>query len=47
MIAAHKVKVIGRYKHPLWLTIFGVLVVLVMAWMGGYTLVKQLPALFS
>ncbi|SIQ50092.1 NRAMP family divalent metal transporter [Pontibacter lucknowensis] len=47
LIAAHKVKVIGRYKHPLWLTIFGVLVVLVMAWMGGYTLVKQLPALFS
>jgi Mn2+/Fe2+ NRAMP family transporter len=45
--AAHKTKVVGRYKHPLWLTIFGVLVVLVMAWMGGYTLVKQLPALFG
>src|SRR5690606_1173085 len=47
LIAAHKVKVIGRYKHPLWLTVFGILVVLLMAWMGGYTLVQQLPALFS
>ncbi|WP_299985240.1 NRAMP family divalent metal transporter [uncultured Pontibacter sp.] len=47
LIAAHKAKVIGSYKHPLWLTVFGILVVLVMAWMGGYTLVKQLPALFS
>ncbi|GGG20217.1 NRAMP family divalent metal transporter [Pontibacter amylolyticus] len=47
LIAAHKTKIIGRYKHPLWLTVFGLLVVLVMAWMGGYTLVKQLPALFG
>ncbi|MDO6389717.1 divalent metal cation transporter [Pontibacter sp. BT731] len=47
LIAAHKTEIIGRYKHPLWLTVFGVLVVLVMAWMGGYTLVKQLPALFG
>jgi Mn2+/Fe2+ NRAMP family transporter len=47
LIAAHKTKVIGRYKHPLWLTVFGILVVLVMAWMGGYTLLKQLPALFG
>ncbi|MEJ8803815.1 NRAMP family divalent metal transporter [Pontibacter sp. H249] len=45
--AAHKRKVVGDYKHPVILTIFGVLVVLVMAWMGGYTLVQQLPALFK
>lgn len=47
LIAAHKKEIIGRYKHPLWLTVFGLLVVLVMAWMGGYTLLKQLPALFG
>ncbi|MFD2248185.1 NRAMP family divalent metal transporter [Pontibacter ruber] len=46
LIAAHKKKIIGDYRHPLWLTIFGILVVLVMAWMGGYTLLKQLPELF-
>lgn len=47
LIAAHKTKIVGDYKHPFWLTIFGVFVVLLMAWMGGYTLLKQLPALFS
>lgn len=47
LLAAYRSKIVGNYRHPLWLTIFGVLVVLVMAWMGGYTLVQQLPALFS
>ncbi|WP_345160505.1 NRAMP family divalent metal transporter [Pontibacter saemangeumensis] len=46
LIAAYNRKVVGAYRHPLWLTVFGVLVVLVMAYMGGYTLVQQLPALF-
>lgn len=45
--AAHKHQVVGDYKHPIILTVFGALVVLVMAWMGGYTLVQQLPALFE
>ena len=44
--AAHKRKVVGDYRHPVLLTVFGAMVVLVMAWMGGYTLVEQLPALF-
>ncbi|WP_242927678.1 NRAMP family divalent metal transporter [Pontibacter vulgaris] len=47
LIAAHKKKIIGNYKHPLWLTIFGFIVVLVMAWLGGYTLINQLPTLFE
>lgn len=46
LIAAYNRKVVGAYRHPLWLTVFGVLVVLVMAYMGGYTLLQQLPALF-
>ncbi len=46
LIAAYNRKVIGTYRHPLWLTIFGALVVLVMAGMGGYTLLQQLPSLF-
>ncbi|MBC5992025.1 NRAMP family divalent metal transporter [Pontibacter cellulosilyticus] len=45
--AAHKSKIVGDYKHPIILTVFGLFVVLVMAWMGGYTLVEQLPALFN
>lgn len=46
LIAAYNRKVVGAYRHPLWLTVFGVLVVLVMAYMGGYTLLQQLPTLF-
>ncbi|MHC2991131.1 membrane protein [Pontibacter sp. HJ8] len=47
LLAAYKKTIIGDYRHPLWLTVFGILVVLLMAWMGGYTLIKQLPALFG
>ncbi|GAB3540182.1 divalent metal cation transporter [Pontibacter brevis] len=46
LVAAYNRKVVGNYRHPLWLTLFGTGVVVVMAWMGGYTLVKQLPELF-
>ena len=46
LIAAYNRKLVGNYQHPLWLTTFGVLVVLVMAWLGGYTLLQQLPVLF-
>jgi Mn2+/Fe2+ NRAMP family transporter len=47
LIAAYRFKIIGTYKHPLWLTVLGVLAVLMMAYMGGYTLVQQLPQLFA
>jgi Mn2+/Fe2+ NRAMP family transporter len=38
LFAAHKKSVIGDYKHPIWLSIFGFLVVIIMACMGAYTL---------
>ncbi|WP_110113491.1 NRAMP family divalent metal transporter [Bacillus sp. CGMCC 1.16541] len=47
LIAAYKKNIIGDYKHPMWLTIFGGFVVVIMALMGGYTLINQLPQLFS
>ncbi|WP_435798813.1 NRAMP family divalent metal transporter [Peribacillus asahii] len=47
LIAAYKKSIVGDYKHPLWLTISGVFVVVVMALMGGYTIVTQLPLLFK
>ncbi|MDS8854867.1 divalent metal cation transporter, partial [Streptococcus pneumoniae] len=40
LIAAHKKKIVGDYKHPLWMTIFGVVIVIAMSWMGGYTLLN-------
>ena len=46
LVGAHMKKIVGDYKHPLWMTVFGGLVVVVMSYMGGYTLIKQLPKLF-
>lgn len=46
IIAAHKKSIIGDYKHPLWMSIFGVIVVLMTAYMGILTVINQLPKLF-
>lgn len=47
LVAAYKPSIVGSYKHPLWMTAAGVIVVVLMAFMGGYTLINQLPALFE
>ncbi|EMR04603.1 NRAMP family divalent metal transporter [Cesiribacter andamanensis] len=45
LLAAYKQRIVGQYRHPLWLSIFGGVVVVLMAWMGGYTLLQQVPLL--
>jgi Mn2+/Fe2+ NRAMP family transporter len=47
LIAAYKKNIVGDYKHPAWMTIFGVIVVAMTAYMGVITLTKQLPKLLS
>jgi Mn2+/Fe2+ NRAMP family transporter len=47
LIAAHQAKIVGDYKHPLWMTIFGIVIVVAMAWMGIYTLFNGIPQLFE
>ncbi|WP_338753766.1 NRAMP family divalent metal transporter [Bacillus sp. FJAT-52991] len=47
LIAAHKKSIVGSYRHPLWMTLFGIVVVVLMAGMGGYTLVNEIPRLFA
>lgn len=47
LIAAYKQTIVGDYKHPIWMTAFGALVVVTMGYMGGYTLFTQLPTLFK
>lgn len=47
LVAAYKKSIVGSYKHPLWLTIPGVLVVVVMGILGVKTLIEQLPLLFK
>ncbi|PUB16638.1 NRAMP family divalent metal transporter [Paenisporosarcina sp. OV554] len=46
LIAAYRIKIVGDYKHPLWMTIFGVIIVIAMSLMGGYTLINEIPKLF-
>ena len=47
LIAAYKKNIVGTYKHPLWLTIPGVFVVVTMGILGVKTLLEQLPLLFK
>lgn len=46
LIAAHKKSIIGDYKHPKWLTIPGIAVVIIMAILSIKTLFEQIPKLF-
>ncbi|MGE6487032.1 NRAMP family divalent metal transporter [Paenisporosarcina sp. NPDC076898] len=47
LIAAYKTKIVGDYKHPMWMTIFGIIIVIAMSIMGVYTLIEGIPQLFK
>ena len=47
LIAAYKKDIVGDYKHPLWLTIGGGVVVVSMGILGIVTLIEQIPLLFE
>jgi Mn2+/Fe2+ NRAMP family transporter len=47
LVATYKTKVVGDYKHPLWMTVVGWIIVLAMAYMGGNSLVEGIPKLFQ
>lgn len=47
LVAAHRKKIVGDYKHPLWLTIFGIIIVIAMSIMGVNTLINGIPQLFK
>ncbi|UOE53034.1 NRAMP family divalent metal transporter [Cytobacillus oceanisediminis] len=47
LIAAYKTKIVGDYKHPLWMTIFGIIIVIAMSYMGVYSLINGIPELFK
>lgn len=46
LLAAYRKKIVGDYKHPLWLTVVGIVAALMLAWMGVYALVNQISQLF-
>ena len=47
LVAAYKKDIVGDYKHPLWLTIAGGLVTVIMGVLGIMTLFEQIPLLFK
>jgi Mn2+/Fe2+ NRAMP family transporter len=47
LVAAYRRQVVGDYRHPWWLTVLGLLVVVAMAWMSGQVFVNQLPQLWG
>lgn len=46
LVAAYRKNIVGDYKHPMWMTVFGLLVVIAMSYMGFRTLTMELPKLF-
>lgn len=46
LLAAHRTSIIGDYKHPVWLTAFGGIVVVLSAYLGVRTLIQMIPQLF-
>ncbi|WP_068673340.1 NRAMP family divalent metal transporter [Oceanobacillus sp. Castelsardo] len=46
LLAAHNKKIVGDYKHPIWLTVFGAIVVILTAYLGVKTLIQMIPQLF-
>jgi Mn2+/Fe2+ NRAMP family transporter len=47
LFAAYNKKIVGDYKHPVWMTVFGAVVVLMTAYMGIMAVTTQLPKLFA
>jgi Mn2+/Fe2+ NRAMP family transporter len=47
LVAAHNKSIVGDYKHPIWLSIFGWIVFLGTAYLAAVTLKDQISQLFS
>lgn len=47
MLAAYKFKIVGHYKHPLWMSIAGWVVVIMMTIMGFKTIIENLGKMWS
>ncbi len=47
LFASRRTAIVGEYRHPAWLIYTGVIVALSMAAMGAYTVITELPKLWS
>ncbi|MBF0440871.1 MAG: divalent metal cation transporter [Oligoflexales bacterium] len=46
LIAAYRPSIVRDYRHPLWMTLFGIVVVVAMTYMGIMTIMHEVPKLF-
>lgn len=46
LLAITKTRIAGNYKHPLWMSVIGWAVVIIMCWMGISTLINDLSAVW-
>lgn len=47
LLAATKMRIVGNYKHPVWMSVIGWMVVVIMSWMGANALLSALPNLWK
>lgn len=47
LLAVKRKKIIGNYKHPVWMSVIGWMVVVIMSWMGANALFSDLPGLWK
>jgi Mn2+/Fe2+ NRAMP family transporter len=47
LLAAHRSRIVGDYKHPIWMTVFGAIIVLLTTYLGIHTLTQMIPQLFQ
>ncbi|TQR33798.1 hypothetical protein DMB92_02635 [Campylobacter sp. MIT 99-7217] len=40
IIAAHKKSIVGDYKHPLWMSVFGLIIVVLMSYLAVLTMIR-------
>lgn len=45
LLAAYRSDIVGDYKHPKWMTVCGLIVVIAMAVLSGMTLIKYIGSL--
>ncbi|MGL5270347.1 MAG: NRAMP family divalent metal transporter [Selenomonadaceae bacterium] len=45
LVAAYQKRIVGSYKHPLWMTLFGILVFAIMLYMSIHTIGNMLSAI--
>ena len=47
VLASRRASIVGDYRHPVWLVVSGVVIALGMAAMGAWTVVTELPRLWT